>query len=313
MKNYLILSGGGFKASFQLGAVEVLQKNGIVFDKVFGVSAGAINGAMIAQGKISKLKDFYFQLAKEGQNFVFNDSLGRFKEGKIKINLLKTILFFINRLFNNNSIKKTNSLFTSEPLYNTLIGVVDKKDFISDFYCGFISYTDGEYKLVHDKIFNTNDELVKAIVASSSIPVVLNPVESVFYKDVKNHYCIDGGIRKSSPIGDAIDIYNNSEDKDVHFYIVNCHTGYIKHDITTPSIVSTSIKTIEIMMSELFKKDLKMFLILNEFPESSKYKKFNYTLIQPDNNSLGDHLDVNHIIDNYIKGTKQALKIIHGE
>ena len=51
MKPYgLILAGGGAKGAYQIGAWRALRELGITFEAIAGVSIGAINGALIAQG-----------------------------------------------------------------------------------------------------------------------------------------------------------------------------------------------------------------------------------------------------------------------
>jgi NTE family protein len=50
MKIGLVLSGGGARGIAHLGVVKALQEMGIPFDQIAGTSAGAITGALIAQG-----------------------------------------------------------------------------------------------------------------------------------------------------------------------------------------------------------------------------------------------------------------------
>lgn len=50
MKIGLVLSGGGARGIAHLGVVKALQEMGIQFDRIAGTSAGAITGALIAQG-----------------------------------------------------------------------------------------------------------------------------------------------------------------------------------------------------------------------------------------------------------------------
>ena len=50
MKIGLVLSGGGARGIAHLGVVKALQEIGIQFDQIAGTSAGAIVGALIAQG-----------------------------------------------------------------------------------------------------------------------------------------------------------------------------------------------------------------------------------------------------------------------
>src|ERR1043166_4876622 len=51
MRRALVLSGGGAKGSWQVGACEhVIAQRGHWFDVISGVSVGAINGAVLARG-----------------------------------------------------------------------------------------------------------------------------------------------------------------------------------------------------------------------------------------------------------------------
>ena len=50
MKTGLALSGGGARGIAHLGVIKALQEMGIRFDQIAGTSAGAITGALLAQG-----------------------------------------------------------------------------------------------------------------------------------------------------------------------------------------------------------------------------------------------------------------------
>ncbi len=50
MKIGLVLSGGGARGIAHLGIIKALQEMGLGFDQIAGTSAGAITGALIAQG-----------------------------------------------------------------------------------------------------------------------------------------------------------------------------------------------------------------------------------------------------------------------
>lgn len=50
MKIGLVLSGGGARGIAHLGVIKALQEMGIGFDQIAGTSAGAIVGALLAEG-----------------------------------------------------------------------------------------------------------------------------------------------------------------------------------------------------------------------------------------------------------------------
>ena len=49
----LVLEGGGARGSYQIGVYKALLEMNIPIKAVTGTSVGALNGALIAQGKIS--------------------------------------------------------------------------------------------------------------------------------------------------------------------------------------------------------------------------------------------------------------------
>ena len=60
MKPYgLILAGGGAKGAYQIGAWRALRELGITFEAIAGVSIGAINGALIAQGDYDRAVELW--------------------------------------------------------------------------------------------------------------------------------------------------------------------------------------------------------------------------------------------------------------
>ena len=50
----LVLSGGGSKGAYQIGAWKALKKLHIKFDIVTGTSVGALNGALVTQKSYRK-------------------------------------------------------------------------------------------------------------------------------------------------------------------------------------------------------------------------------------------------------------------
>ena len=320
MKNYLILSGGAFRGAFQLGAVEVLKEKGIVFDKVFGVSTGAINGSLIAQDKFSTLSHFWEQIYINGQSEIFQPELGTFKDDKISVSLnqLRKVLLknsfksILGSRFKENLFENLNSIkgaFNMSPLKTKLEGSIDLNSFVSDFYFGTVDFNDGHYNLHSHKDFYNKESLIDGIVSSASMPVFVPPIPILRTQYKIHHNILDGGVRKSSPISDALKYVSNEED--VHFYIVNCNTGELQVDTKEKSATSILMRTIDIMMSQMFLQDLKLFKMANDIALSnlvSKYKYINYTLIEPKGNVLGDILSTNLIPMRYEIGRNVATK-----
>ena len=50
----LVLGGGGAKGAYEIGAIAALNELGIQAGSVYGVSVGALNAAMYAQGDLER-------------------------------------------------------------------------------------------------------------------------------------------------------------------------------------------------------------------------------------------------------------------
>src|SRR5699024_8635904 len=60
MKSYgLGLAGGGAKGAYQIGAWKAMRELGVTCDAITGVSIGAINGALIAQGDFDRAVELW--------------------------------------------------------------------------------------------------------------------------------------------------------------------------------------------------------------------------------------------------------------
>ncbi|MBA7688084.1 hypothetical protein ES703_96560 [subsurface metagenome] len=76
----LILSGGGVKGTFQYGALDYIYSHVLKKDENFkiicGVSAGAMNGVMVAQNKFKRGKEIWDEQI-ENNVPIFNLRFGR--------------------------------------------------------------------------------------------------------------------------------------------------------------------------------------------------------------------------------------------
>jgi len=155
----LVLSGGGTRGFAHLGAIKALEEHGIKPEIISGVSAGAIVGAMYADGKNAEevLK------ALISKNMIAFLRLVIPKDGLLKMTGFEKTL------------RKTLTAKTFEELKIPLI--------LHAMNINTIEYTR----------FDKGD-LVQAIKASSSIPVVFPPVE------IDGHQYLDGGIVNNFPV-----------------------------------------------------------------------------------------------------------------
>jgi NTE family protein len=218
----LVLSGGGFKGSFQLGAIQWLQQpenwkratgldTPMHFDIIAGVSVGALNGIMLAMKKYEVMNQLWDEVKANGGFSIYESDFidGR---GNIKLNVqvLKerllpnfklTLKHGWSYLFNRKkffkqleemidsdlktTLPKFRSLATNNALLKKLNSHVAMEKIPENtlYMCGFVSIYDGKYYKLTSKDFANNEQFCKAILASSAMPIVWDTVDEVHYKN----------------------------------------------------------------------------------------------------------------------------------
>src|SRR5438093_1149546 len=65
MKNALVVSGGGSKGAFAIGAIERLREAGVTWDIVVGTSTGALIAPLVVTDEIQELRALYSRVHTE--------------------------------------------------------------------------------------------------------------------------------------------------------------------------------------------------------------------------------------------------------
>lgn len=154
------LSGGGAKGFAHLGALKILEKCGLKPDVIAGTSAGALAGVFYADGyHPDEIVDLFRK--KEFREF-------------IELTLPKT------------------GFFKSTGLHNFLKKNLRAKSFEELQVPFYVATTD--WNRASTVIFSNGDDLVDAVVASCSVPIVFYPqmIHDVPY--------VDGGLLKNFPV-----------------------------------------------------------------------------------------------------------------
>ena len=261
-KYVLVLSGGGFKGAFQLGALNYLAENWskinpeepkMKFDLIAGVSVGSLNGAMVAMDKMEELNKLWKDVAENGvkeiytSDFINTDSQSDDIEFDLDINKLaerlipdvKLNFWTLLKLATNRkkllkkagaslkeNLPKFKSIADNTPLRKKLEQLFDK-DSIKDtqFYCGFVSLDKGEYYAVSHEDFTTNDDFINGVIASTAMPIIWKPVPSISFLNEQVYASVDGGIKNVSPLGDVISVISKENDPDTEYVIFVINTS----------------------------------------------------------------------------------------
>lgn len=347
----LVLSGGGFRGAFQAGALEIIRENWnlispdtppLRFNIVSGVSVGALNGLLIAQNRPEELMQVWNDIGKNGVGEIYRSDFidTNFDQGTdnpkltfqlkwetIKKHFPKTTKnLILKAIFNKAAIfdsfekefRHFKAIADNTPLWlklqkyariELLPGCV--------FKCGFVSLNTGSFYSINACDFKTDLDFAKGILASSAMPIIWPPVDTLATNGIEYHQCVDGGIRNVSPLKDVIDEIKNDPSADEYtIIIINCSSGQIQEEAyETKNIAQIALRALsDIAITEIFNNDIREFITKNflvkqvkeKHPQEVLYdydferqqpgktlKYFNAIIIQPDPNILGDTLTAN--------------------
>ena len=168
MKKGLVLEGGGLRALFSAGVTDVMMENGITFDGLIGVSAGATFGSNYKSGQIGRALRYNIAL-KDDPRYISWRS------------------FF-----------KTGDLVGAEFSYHympTQLDIFDNEAFRQNPMEFHIVCTDAETgEPVYKQLDDMDSEGLDWIRASASMPIVSRPVL------LEGRKLLDGGIVNSIPL-----------------------------------------------------------------------------------------------------------------
>lgn len=155
----LALSGGGIRGACHLGVLKALEEIGLKPDCVSGVSVGAIVGALYSDGQPLDVCLKFFENSKLTKS--------------VKLNMPKN-----GGLANTDSFRKQITDILNARTFSELkIPLV----------INATNLNSGKVK------YFKSGELIDAVVASASVPVLFNPVK------IGDDYYVDGGIMSNLP------------------------------------------------------------------------------------------------------------------
>jgi len=249
MKLVVVLSGGGAKGSYQVGALDAISKMDGVEDLVVaytGVSVGSLNAALAAQHGMGEMNRIWRPI--RGKNIYK-------KYGKIRSAW---------RLVTKGGAR------SSKPL-RKLIKKYVRVGMGKPSYAGASDIDLGTYKTFSSR----ESSYLDGLVASSAIPGVLPPVK------INGRRYFDGGLLNVTPLGHALSL-----DADA-LIIISCSPyPSLPHEPVTGKLegISLIMRTISMLVEEGFQSDFREFMAKNN---RDGYRKVPYVLIAP-NVGLGD-------------------------
>lgn len=287
----LVLSGGGGKGAFEVGAEHVLrEEKGFKWDRIFGVSVGALNATLLAQQQYERLKDVWFGIREE-------DVYKKFGWLRVAWRL---------------AVEKKLGAYDNRPLRDLIRRNAADRPFRIPAHVGRVSLTTGEY----ESVSSDSPDFLDAVWQSATMPIIWESIGPKAY--------VDGGLRNVTPLADALD-YSPKEIVVVVLSTQEIEPAPYPNDII--DVVKRSLT--DITIDEIFQSDIDEFVRINDLVMQAEkaglklkkmkkkptdpdeyYKYCPITVIWP-SEPLGDSLDFSQdsIRKRYAKGEEAARAI----
>lgn len=260
----LVLSGGGSKGAYQVGALKyILGELKVVYDAFCGVSVGAINSAFLAQFRTGDEAEASLQLSAMWETL---DNPKIYKRW-----------FPFGRW---HAIWK-KSFFDGQPLHDLLRGAINLDKIRAHgklVSVGCVSLSSGKYTIFDQ----TSDHFIESVIASASFPGMLPPVEFL------GQLWSDGGVKEISPIKKAVEL-----GADIIDVIVTSPVTRIRKFIENPTTVDIIKRTIDLSADKILANDIEKVEMYNKLASVglTEKKHVQLNIIRPDYNLIEDLLD----------------------
>ena len=243
MKKGLILEGGAMRGMFTAGIIDVLMENGIRFDGLIGVSAGAVFGCNYKSWQIGRVLRYNTEYCRDPRYCSFR------------------------------SLIKTGNLFGKDFCYRELpeeLDIFDKRAFENNPMEFYVTCTDViTGKPVYKKLDKVDENCYEWMRASASLPLVSTVVEVDGFK------LLDGGISDSVPIK-----YFESIGYDQNIVVLTQPEGYLKSKNKLIPLIKLKLRKYPGMVNAMVHRHQMYNDTLNYIAE--KEKKGDIIVIRPE-------------------------------
>jgi len=260
----LVLSGGGSKGAYQVGALKhILGEKHVQYDAFCGVSVGAINCGFLSM----------FSTGQEQQSIdALHDLWSELDNSKIYKRWWP---------FGRWHAIWKKSFFDSSPLHKLLRGhlSLEKIRNSGKYVCvGTVSLSSGKYTIFD----HHSDHFIDAVIASASFPGMLTPVSFL------GQLWSDGGVKELSPIKKAVEL-----GADIIDCIITSPQTRVKRFLENPTTVDILKRSIDLSTDKIMANDIEKVEMYNKMVAMglSGRKHVELNIIRPDYNLIEDLLD----------------------
>ena len=242
MKRAYVMSGGGVKGAFQLGALHKAINEYKYGDAFFGVSTGSLTAVMMAQAHTHEEQ---------------NDQLGWCLREYTEISGNKDIY-----AGNNNTLAMLVRFLTEPGIFipTGLKEILAERVNVArvaaspvHFGCGVVQVESGEYFT----ITNTHPHVLDYVLASASMPAYFPVV------NVQGFHYVDGGVRNITPLSEAVNWLAAQDTDKRELYVLLASPLRPKlygYPMSGPGLLA---RAFELILNEVYINDLKTLLFYN--------------------------------------------------
>jgi NTE family protein len=176
-----VLSGGGAKGAYEAGVAAAFVERGLPVQLAAGSSAGALNAAMIADGRLDRLEALWRGLSRD------------------RVYALRAPVFFAGLLpgwLTLLALDRAGSLFDPQPLRELIDGALDLERVRASPVRLLVVTTDLARR--QPRIFDNRSLTREALMAAAAVPGAFPAV------DVDGVLLVDGGLTGRAPVLEAL-------------------------------------------------------------------------------------------------------------
>jgi NTE family protein len=265
----LVLSGGGVKGAYQIGVLKKwMGEQGLDYDIMCGVSVGALNVAGLA-------------MTPKGHPCEAIAMMEHFWRTKVSTPAIYKRWFPFGRLH----ALWLDSLYDSSPLQKLVVATMNQQKIATNgrmVAVGSVCLDTGDYHYARE----TDDHFAQWVLASSSFPVFLTPIQI----DGKKYS--DGGIKHVTPLGQAIRMGADEID------IIMCSN--LSDDPfdsrKTQAIPGILLRSVDLMNDQIVQDDIELCGLKNDLSViDPQYRLVKVRMVKPQGDLTSNSLDFNPV------------------
>ena len=265
----LVLSGGGVKGAYQVGALKKwMLEDKLDYEILCGVSVGALNVGVLGQVPFGQPSEAFGRL---------RSMWDRVENATIRKSW---------PLFGKLAALWKPSVYNSQPLIDWLNKELNLEAIANSgrkVRVGATCWETGEYFAATE----TDPLFAKWVYASASFPAFFLPIE------IAKKTWTDGGVRHVTPLGEAIKLGATEVD------IILCSSSDHSEpwDPSGKKTISYALRAIEVMSDEIIRTDLQVCGLKNDLALLGKpYRQIRFRVLEPQKLLTDDALEFNQKI-----------------